>query len=111
MCFFLMLGAYAQDTRHIGTWKGVDDNEDISMTLGEDGFIALEVQGKILGGKEFELKGKKMSTPYEIEYVSGSPRFTIMLKDLETGAVESRMAGSITFKENNTAYICMRELS
>ena len=105
---FLILNTYAQNNTHIGTWKGVDKDETINMTFREDGFILLEIKGMVFGGKEFEMKGRKMSTSYKIESMSPSPRFTVMLKNLETNEVESRMTGTITFKENNTAYICMK---
>lgn len=105
---FLIFNTYAQNTRHIGIWKGVDGDKTITLTLHKDGFFIMEAQGMVYGGKEFELEGKKMSTPYEIEYTSESPKFTIMMKNLETDEIESKMVGTITFKEKNTAYICMK---
>ena len=65
---FTFLSVNAQTTKDqlIGKWKGEDGKEIGYMTFDSQGYAAFEVNGQIIGGKEFELDGKKGMMEYQI---------------------------------------------
>ena len=104
----LLTACARNDRQHLGTWKGTEDGDTLILTFQEDGFAVFELEGMTFGGKEFEAYGQKLSMPYTIDYTRNPPTFIIEMKNLETGTVESKRGGTITFEDNNTASICMK---
>lgn len=51
----------------VGKWKGVVENKAAYFTFDKEGYAFMEVKGMKIGGKEFELQGKKGSMRYEID--------------------------------------------
>ena len=56
----------------VGKWQGVEGDEVGYFIFDEEGYVYIEAKGLKIGGKEFEMKGKKGSMRYEIDY-SKSP--------------------------------------
>ncbi|WJJ97867.1 hypothetical protein [Algibacter luteus] len=56
----------------VGKWQGVEGDEVGYFIFDEEGYAYIEAKGLKIGGKEFEMKGKKGSMRYEIDY-SKSP--------------------------------------
>jgi hypothetical protein len=60
------------DFNIVGKWKGVEGQETGYFIFDEEGYAYFEMKGLNIGGKEFEMNGKKGSMSYEIDY-SKSP--------------------------------------
>ena len=110
--FFLACSMYAQNNKHIGTWKGVDKGETVLLTFQKDGFLIIEATGVTYGGESFEMDGQKMSVSYTIDYSSEAPGFIVLLKNLDSGKVLSKMLGTITFSDKTAtaATVCMKRV-
>ncbi len=52
--------------KFIGKWIGEDKKDIGYINFDSEGFAYIEIQGQILGGKEFIQNGKKGSMTYEI---------------------------------------------
>lgn len=72
----LMLSSFKTDNISdfsiVGKWKGDDGNETGYFLFDEEGYAYIEVKGLKIGGKDFEIEGKRGSVKYEIDY-SKSP--------------------------------------
>ena len=68
----LMLSSFKTDNisdfNIVGKWKGVEGKEAGYFIFDKDGYAYMEMKGLKIGGKEFEMKGKKGSMKYEIDY-------------------------------------------
>ncbi len=67
----------------VGTWQGVDDKEVGYFIFQEDGYAFFEHRGLKIGGKEFDIKGKKGSMSYEIDYASNPMKIDFIVTILE----------------------------
>ncbi len=54
------------NAKFIGKWVGQDENEIGYLNFDSEGYAYFEMQGQIIGGKEFVRNGKKGSMTYEI---------------------------------------------
>ena len=71
------------DFNIVGTWQGVDDKEVGYFIFEEDGYAFFQHQGLKIGGKEFDIKGKKGSMSYEIDYASDPMKIDFIVTILE----------------------------
>jgi len=83
----------------VGKWEGIDDKEVAYFIFQEDGYAFFELQGQTVGGKEFEIKGKKGSMSYEIDYSSNPMAIDFIVTIFEKN--ESRRLFCIAEKINN----------
>ncbi|WP_456376868.1 hypothetical protein [Lutibacter sp.] len=83
------------DFNIIGKWKAVENNEVGYIVFQENGYAYFELQGQILGGKEFMINGEKGSMTYEIDYSKSPMTIDLIIK---------------TFKNNKTKrLLCIAE--
>ncbi|MGB5417416.1 hypothetical protein [Algibacter sp.] len=69
----------------VGKWKGEDEKNQIGyMTFDDEGFATSEIEGKIVGGKEFEMNGKKGSMTYSVNFDEKPIQIDLILTLLET---------------------------
>lgn len=54
------------NAKFIGKWVGQDENEIGYLNFDSEGYAYFEMQGQIIGGKEFVRNGKKGNMTYEI---------------------------------------------
>jgi len=62
-----------------GRWEGKDEKNKVgSIIFSDDGYATIEIEGRIFGGKEFEVDGNKASMtytfnrdvkPFEIDFI------------------------------------------
>ena len=52
----------------VGKWKANDKNEMGYMVFQKNGYAYILINGKKIGGKEFEMNGVKMSMSYSMDY-------------------------------------------
>jgi|TARA_B110000238_G_C16108697_1_gene431685 hypothetical protein len=72
------------DFNIVGKWKGGDNNEIGYFVFLEENYAYFEVQGQIIGGKEFEIKGKKGSMKYVIDYTTNPIQFDFITTRFDT---------------------------
>lgn len=70
ICFSIL--SFAQKTslekyNFIGKWKGTDKNKTGYIILEQDGTASISIGGKVLGGKDYVINGKKAYIIYKIE--------------------------------------------
>lgn len=64
--FFLSVTIENDKAKFVGKWIG-DDKGDIGyLNFNSEGYAYFEIQGQIMGGKEFVQNGKKGSMTYQI---------------------------------------------
>lgn len=84
----------------VGKWTGEDNGQVGSIVFDEEGYASIEVGGEILGGKNFELNGKKGSMRYEINTKVKPIEVDFVVTIIETGEVK-KMLGIAEFKDKN----------
>ena len=72
------------DFNIVGKWKGGVNNEIGYFVFLEENYAYFEVQGQIIGGKEFEIKGKKGSMKYVIDYTTNPIQFDFITTRFDT---------------------------
>ena len=83
--------AYSQtidDNNFLGKWIGEDSADIGYLTFDKEGYAFFEIQGQILGGKEFEMNGKKGKMTYQINNEFSPIQVDFIVTILENG--ESR---------------------
>lgn len=90
----------------VGKWKGEDEKEVGYFIFQEDGYAFMEVRGVKLGGKEFEVKGKKGSLSYTIDYTKSPMPLDLIITLLEANDSRSQKF-IIDVIDNNTIKMAM----
>ena len=73
-----------ETNKFVGRWTGEDKNEIGYLIFDNDGYAYLEINGEVLGGKEFTFKGKKGSMRYEINEDTSPIEVDLIINILET---------------------------
>ncbi|WP_397363469.1 hypothetical protein [Olleya sp. R77988] len=85
----------------IGKWIGEDKNDSFIVIFENDGYAEFQMNGEILGGKEFVMNGKKGKMTYTINYETSPIELDFKVTLLETG--ESRnLYGIAKFIDKNS---------
>ncbi|TYA74275.1 DUF2147 domain-containing protein [Seonamhaeicola marinus] len=90
----------------VGKWKGEDQKEVGYFIFQEDGYAFMEVRGMKLGGKDFEVKGKKGSMSYTIDYNTTPIPLDLIITLTEENESRSQKF-IIEFIDNNTIKMAM----
>ncbi|WP_396603336.1 hypothetical protein [Algibacter sp. R77976] len=69
--------------KFIGKWIGEDEKEIGYSNFDSEGYAYFEVQGQIMGGKEFVRKGKKGNMTYEINSKTNPIQVNLVVTMLE----------------------------
>lgn len=108
--FFLMLfSSHAQQSRHLGTWKAMENGTALHITLKKEHVIIFRTGDRVTGETPFKHKGRMVYLTYEIDETRQPPGFSVLMKEQATGKIVSRMTGYIDSKNEKTAEICLRE--
>ncbi|MUU79549.1 hypothetical protein [Winogradskyella endarachnes] len=75
----------AQQENIMGRWKGEDKNEIGYINFETEKYASFEIDGKIYGGKEFELKGKKGQMTYIIDFHKSPIEIDFIVTQFESG--------------------------
>ena len=103
LIFILPLFSYTSDSvseDFIGKWIGDDKGQIGVMIFDKDGYVSIEIQGEVLGGKEFERNGKKGSMTYEIRPNKDVFEVDFILTILDTND-QNKLLGIAKFKDKN----------
>ena len=61
-----LLNSTSQKEDFIGKWKGEDQGEIGFISFDTEGYAAFEIEGQLMGGKEFYMNGQKGKMTYTI---------------------------------------------
>ena len=99
----------AQNQELLGTWESVDSSELMHMILDEEGYITFKVDGRLMGGKGYNLDGNMVGMTYRTKGDSTKMKITITLRDLIRKEVLKRDTGTIVFKDPNNIEMCFKK--
>lgn len=77
----------------IGKWSGTEGGELGSFIFDSDGFITIENNGEITGGREFQIKEKKAQANYFIDDSTTPFKIDIVFSEIETKSVIGKLEG------------------
>lgn len=87
--------------KFVGRWIGEDEKEIGYLNFDSEGYAYFEVQGKIMGGKEFVQNGKKGNMTYEINSESNPIKVDLIVTMLESGK-QKKLLCIAKFIDNDT---------
>ncbi|OUS21406.1 hypothetical protein A9Q93_00980 [Nonlabens dokdonensis] len=79
-----IISAVAQD-KFVGKWTADDGKEIGFIEFQEEGYAALGIGNKVMGGKEFTLRGKKGSMTYVVSDEVLPIKIDLVVTKLESG--------------------------
>lgn len=99
--FILTLSATAQKENLIGTWSGESKGEVGTIIFDAEGYITFIIDGKPMGGKDFDMNGATASMVYSIDdSVEPHPiLIEVKLNEVDQGG---EMHGYISFIDDDT---------
>jgi glucan biosynthesis protein len=71
--------------KFVGKWKADDGKEVGYLNFESNGIAFIEVNGQILGGKEFNMNGKIMNMTYEANFETNPIELDIIVTRIENG--------------------------
>lgn len=90
----------------IGRWIGKDEQQIGFLSFDSEGYAYFEIQGLIMGGKEFVLNGKKGRMTYEINSESNPVEVDLIVTMLEKGE-QHKLLCIANFIDNDTMEFAM----
>ncbi|SDI12359.1 hypothetical protein [Winogradskyella thalassocola] len=97
----LLLSTTTQKEVFVGKWIGEDQNEIGYLVFDNEGYAAFEINGQVMGGKEFYMKGKKGKMTYSINYDTTPIEVDFTLTKIESGE-SKKILGIAEFTDKNT---------
>jgi hypothetical protein len=97
----LLINTTNQKEDFIGKWVGEDQGEIGYITFDDEGYAAFEVEGQVLGGKEFIMNGEKGKMTYTINYKTKPIEVDLTVTKLESGESKSLLCIA-EFKDKNS---------
>lgn len=97
----LSLTVEKENTKFIGKWIGEDKKDIGYLNFDSEGYAYFEIQGQIMGGKEFVMNGKKGKMTYEINSETNPIQIDFIVTVLESGEQKSLLCIA-NFIDNDT---------
>jgi hypothetical protein len=97
----LLLNTTSQKENFVGKWTGEDQGEIGYIIFDDEGYAAFEIEGGILGGKEFFIKGEKGKMTYTINYETSPIEVDFIVTKIVSGESKT-ILGIAEFKDENT---------
>ena len=89
------------NSKFIGKWAGEDGQEIGYLSFDAEGYAYFEIQGQIMGGKEFVQDGQKGSMTYEINDETNPIQVDLILTLLDSGE-QNKLLCIANFIDNDT---------
>jgi hypothetical protein len=108
--FVLCSGHTFVDSTLFGRWRSIEDPNAGFMEFDSEGYVTIEDNGQVIGGKEFEIEGNKASMSYTTNTSVTPHQIDIVLKlKLEGQEMEAaKMLGVYTYDKNSqTLSMCI----
>ena len=97
----LLLNTTTKKEDFLGKWLGEDQSEIGYIVFNSEGYASFEIEGEVIGGKEFYMNGKKGKMTYTINDKTNPIQIDFTLTKTESG--ESKKALAIAeFTDKNT---------
>jgi len=87
-----LLNSTSQKETFVGKWIGEDQNEIGYLIFDSEGYAAFEINGQVMGGKEFIIKGKKGKMTYTVNYNTTPIEIDLKVTKIESGESQSILA-------------------
>ncbi|WP_218841494.1 hypothetical protein [Winogradskyella undariae] len=87
-----LLSSTSQKETFVGKWIGDDQNEIGYLIFDNEGYAAFEINGQVMGGKEFILKGQKGKMTYTVNYNTTPIEIDLKVTKIESGESQSILA-------------------
>lgn len=95
-----LLSSTSQKETLVGKWIGEDQNEIGYLIFDNEGYAAFEVNGLVMGGKEFIMKGKKGKMTYTVNYNTTPIEVDLKVTKIESGESQTILAIAEFTKKN-----------
>lgn len=111
LLIFLMLPLMAfnilqSEKDFIGRWTGEDKNKIGFLTFDAEGYASFEINGQVMGGKEFTYKGEKGKMVYSINMDAEPIEVDLTMTKFESGE-EKTMLCIAKFENKDTMRFAM----
>ena len=111
MMLFLLAPMFAFNTLQtkndfIGKWAGEEKDNIGFITFDNEGYAAFEIQGQVMGGKEFEINGEKGMMVYTINMKADPIELDLTMTKLTSGEVKTMLCIA-KFDDKNTMQFAM----
>ena len=90
----------------LGKWNGDDKSEIGYITFDNEGYATFEIQGQIIGGKEFTMNGKKGKMSYSINFNTTPIEVDFIVTKLASKE-SKKILGIAEFLDNDTMRFAM----
>ena len=91
----------SQNTELPQTLDSKDRVDPVYMILDDQGFITFKVEGKLLGGKGYNIGGEQLRMTYKTHTEKSKIKITITIRDLLKKEVLNQDTGTIVFHDPN----------
>lgn len=96
-----LLNSTSQKEDFIGKWKGEDQGEIGFISFDTEGYAAFEIEGQLMGGKEFYMNGQKGKMTYTINTKTSPIEVDFILTKVITGE-SKKILGIAEFLDKDT---------
>ncbi|MFL0354795.1 hypothetical protein [Xanthomarina sp. GH4-25] len=103
---FLSFNSNLESIDIIGKWVGEDEGKIAFMTFDKEGYAIFEIQGQIIGGKEFEMEGKKGKMTYIVNPDKTPIEIDLILTKLDTNE-QQKILCIAEFQDENNMILAM----
>ena len=101
---FLSFNSDFNSINLIGKWTGEDKGEIGFITFDKEGYSTFEIEGQIIGGKEFVMNGKKGKMTYEINSDKKPIEIDLIITKLESNEQKKILCIAEFEDENNMIF-------
>ncbi|WP_217363255.1 MULTISPECIES: hypothetical protein [Winogradskyella] len=87
-----LLSSTSQKETFVGKWIGEDQNEIGYLIFDNEGYAAFEINGQVMGGKKFIMKGEKGKMTYTVNYNTTPIEIDLKVTKIESGESQNILA-------------------
>ena len=88
----------------VGKWAGDENGEIGFIIFDKEGYASFEIEGMVLGGKEFEMNGEKGKMTYKINVDANPIEVDFTLTKLEIGEQKKMLCIAKFIDENSMQF-------
>lgn len=107
LCYFILVVSALSAQSLTGTWKGTTEGEAMVFVFDKDGFVSMQSEGQLMGGKRFEIEGKYYCMKYNLHKEGKIRNLDLVVYDLKTNKETHRMLCIVEWISNNQIRLCM----
>jgi hypothetical protein len=104
--FLLVVSALSAQTL-TGTWKGTTEGETVGFIFDKEGFVSMQSEGELLGGKRYEVDGKFFCMKYVLQKEGKIRNLDMIVYNLKTNKPTQRMLCIVEWISDNKIRLCI----